>query len=70
MVMVDSNFSTLTKEQIEQQTRWYLDELEQSEKKAKIDFMIVYCHEPPFTNSRVVSSSPFKGGREGMGTHW
>jgi predicted phosphodiesterase len=55
MVMLDSNFSTLTKEQIEQQTRWYLDELEQFEKKAEIDFIIVCCHEPPFTNSRVVS---------------
>ncbi len=54
MVMVDSNFSTLTREQIEQQARWYLDELEKFEKEAKIDFIIVCCHEPPFTNSRVV----------------
>ena len=55
IVMVDSNFSALTKEQIGEQSRWYLDEIEKLEKDAKIDFIIVCCHEPPFTNSRVVS---------------
>ncbi len=54
MVLVDSNFSTLTKDQIEQQTRWYLDELDKFEKKTEIDFVIVCCHEPPFTNNRVI----------------
>lgn len=57
MVMVDSNFSTLTKEQIEGQSQWYLNELEKFEKNTEIDFIIVCCHEPPFTNSRVVSPS-------------
>ena len=56
-MLVDSNFSTLTKDQIEQQTRWYLEELDKLEKNAKIDFIIVCCHEPPFTNSRVVSDN-------------
>jgi hypothetical protein len=55
MVMVDSNFTTLSKEQIEGQSQWYLDEVEKFEKNTKIHFIIVYCHEPPFTNSRVVS---------------
>ncbi len=55
MVMVDSNFSALTKEQIEGQSQWYLNELEKFEKNTEIDFIIVCCHEPPFTNSRVVS---------------
>jgi hypothetical protein len=32
-----------------------LKELEKFEKDAKIDFIIVCCHEPPFTNSRVIS---------------
>jgi predicted phosphodiesterase len=54
MVMVDSNFSALTKEQIERQSQWYLNELEKFEKNTEIDFIIVCCHEPPFTNSRVV----------------
>jgi predicted MPP superfamily phosphohydrolase len=55
IIMVDSNFSTLTKDQIEQQTRWYSDELEKFEESARTDFIIVCCHEPPFTNNRVVS---------------
>jgi predicted phosphodiesterase len=55
LILVDSNFSALTKEQIEGQSLWYLNELEKFEKNTEIDFMIVCCHEPPFTNSRVVS---------------
>jgi hypothetical protein len=54
VLMVDSNFSTLTKEQIEGQSQWFLDELEKFERNAEIDFIIVCCHEPPFTNSRVI----------------
>ena len=53
-VMVDSNVSDLTREQIEQQSRWFLGELEKFEMSAEIDFIIVCCHEPPFTNSTVV----------------
>lgn len=53
-ILVDSNFSSLTKEKVEEQCRWYLDELEKFEKNTQIDFIIVCCHEPPFTNSRVV----------------
>jgi 3',5'-cyclic AMP phosphodiesterase CpdA len=55
LILLDSNFSALTKEQIEEQSQWYLNELEAFEKNTEIDFIIVCCHEPPFTNSRVVS---------------
>jgi predicted phosphodiesterase len=55
LILLDSNFSSLTKEQIEEQSHWYLNELEKFEKTVEIDFIIVCCHEPPFTNSRVVS---------------
>jgi len=55
LILVDSNFSALTKEQIDEQSQWYLNKLEKFEKNAEIDFIIVCCHEPPFTNSRVVS---------------
>jgi 3',5'-cyclic AMP phosphodiesterase CpdA len=53
-ISVDSNFSTLTRDQNEQQTQWYLRELEKFDRNEKIDYIIVCCHEPPFTNSRVV----------------
>jgi predicted phosphodiesterase len=55
LILLDSNFSTLTKEQIETQTRWYLGELERFEQDKSINYVIVCCHEPPFTNSRVVA---------------
>jgi predicted phosphodiesterase len=54
LILVDSNFSSLTKEQMQEQFQWYLSELEKFEKDPKIDLTIVCCHEPPFTNSRVV----------------
>lgn len=53
-IMVDSNFSSLTREQIEMQAKWYLGELERFDKDDRIDYIIVCCHEPPFTNSKVV----------------
>jgi len=55
LILVDSNFSSLTKEQIEGQSQWYLNELEKFEKMTGVDYIIVCCHEPPFTNSLVVS---------------
>lgn len=57
VVMLDSNFSTLTSEQIEKQSQWYLEELERFDKDEGIDYIIICCHEPPFTNSQVVSPS-------------
>ncbi len=54
LVMTDSNFSELSGEQRVEQSRWYFAQLEKFEKTGGIDFIIVCCHEPPFTNSRVV----------------
>ncbi len=53
-ILVESNFSSLTKEQVEEQSKWYLSELERLDKDESVDSIIVCCHEPPFTNSRVV----------------
>ena len=55
LILLDSNFSTLTKEQIEEQAKWYSTELERFERDKSINYVIVCCHEPPFTNSRVVA---------------
>jgi hypothetical protein len=54
LILVDSNFSTLTPEENDRQKRWYVSELERFEKNENIDSVIICCHEPPFTNSRVV----------------
>lgn len=55
IIMVDSNFSTMTTEQLDMQNKWYLSELERFDGDDKVDYVIVCCHEPPFTNSHVVS---------------
>ena len=54
LILLDSNFPTLTQEQIEKQAEWVLGELARLERDERIDTIIVCCHEPPFTNSRVV----------------
>ena len=54
LILLDSNFSSLTTEENERQRKWYVDQLEKFEKDERVDFVIVCCHEPPFTNSRVI----------------
>jgi predicted phosphodiesterase len=54
LILLDSNFANLTKEQTELQSKWYWSELEKLEKDEGIDYVFVSCHEPPFTNSRVI----------------
>jgi hypothetical protein len=60
-VMIDSNFSNLTKEQIAEQSQWYLSQLQSFERNEKIDCIIVCCHEPSFTNSRVIKPNKNSG---------
>jgi len=55
LILVDSNLSTLTKGQVEEQSQWYLGELKRFEQDKSINYVFVCCHEPPFTNSRVVA---------------
>lgn len=55
IIMLDSNFSSLTKKQTEEQLQWYVSELEKCENDKNIEYVIVCCHEAPFTNSRVVA---------------
>lgn len=56
-VMLDSNFGTLTAKQLAEQLSWYAGELDRFEKDAGIGHIIVCCHEPPYSNSLVVSPS-------------
>lgn len=55
LILLDSNFPALTKEQIEEQAQYYLGELKRFEQDKGINYVFVCCHEPPFTNSRVVA---------------
>jgi predicted phosphodiesterase len=54
IILIDSNFSSLTEEEKKSQEQWYSGELQRLEKDRSISHVIVCCHEPPFTNSRTV----------------
>jgi predicted phosphodiesterase len=56
-IIVDSNFRTMTKGQIETQSRWYQSELVRFDSDDTIDSFIVCCHAPPFTNSKVIRAN-------------
>lgn len=53
-LMLDSNFSKLTPEENRCQLDWYYDELFRLNDDPEISYIIVCCHHPPFTNSKVV----------------
>lgn len=56
-LMLDSNFTELTPTRRESQRRWLVDELARLDADPSIRWIVVTCHHPPFTNSRVVSPS-------------
>jgi 3',5'-cyclic AMP phosphodiesterase CpdA len=53
-IMLDSNMSALTQQQMAQQAEWYVQELKKFDEDKRIAHIIVCCHNPPFTNSTVV----------------
>lgn len=53
-LMVDSNFPDPAEERPGSQISWYRSELERFENDGAIRFIIVCCHKPPFTNSKIV----------------
>ena len=57
MVLVNSNFSTLSEREDVQQTNWYKSTLEGLDADSAIHFIITGCHHSPYTNSRIVKPS-------------
>jgi hypothetical protein len=53
LILVDSNFPTLTRKQTDEQRDWYLAELKRFEENQKVRRVIVCCHRSPFTNSTI-----------------
>jgi len=53
-VMTDSNFSHLSKAEVGCQVDWYKKELAGADDDPDIDYIVVCCHHPPCTNSKVV----------------
>jgi hypothetical protein len=54
IVLLNSNFTKLTKEQDEEQVTWYKKTIEQLDLDSSIRFIITACHHSPFTNSKIV----------------
>jgi hypothetical protein len=57
VVLVNSNFSTLTQKESAQQQQWYTETLAALDADPQIDFIITGCHHSPYTNSRIVAPS-------------
>ncbi|MES2775231.1 MAG: metallophosphoesterase [Bacteroidota bacterium] len=57
IVMLNSNFGTLTAEDEEVQKNWYLGIMAELDASDDVKAVIVCCHHSPFTNSKIVSSN-------------
>ncbi|MCW3087948.1 MAG: Calcineurin-like phosphoesterase [Sediminibacterium sp.] len=57
VILLNSNFTMLTKKEDGEQVRWYKDILEKLDKDPSIQYIITGCHHSPYSNSRIVGSS-------------
>jgi Icc-related predicted phosphoesterase len=57
VVMLNSNFGCLSAEETRMQHNWLVSTLEKLDRDSSVKAVIVGCHHPPFTNSRLVRSS-------------
>lgn len=58
VVLLNSNFSELSRDQITTQRQWFTSVMETLAEDALVRGIIVTCHHAPFTNSRIVDPSP------------
>lgn len=57
IVLLNSNFSNLSKTEIIRQEQWYIQQLDSLEQDSCIDVVIVGCHHPPYTNNTIIGRS-------------
>lgn len=57
VVLVNSNFKTLTPKQEREQDAWFEQTLQELDNDAAVHAVVVGCHHSPFTNSRIVRPS-------------
>lgn len=57
VIMLNSNFSSMSKTEIETQQQWLQSAAESLETNAAVRAVIMSCHHSPYTNSRLVNSS-------------
>ncbi|MCU7514273.1 MAG: metallophosphoesterase [Ignavibacteria bacterium] len=57
VILLNSNFSELSEEEISRQQRWYEQKLREFDRDPSVHYIIVGTHHPPYTNSKVVGPS-------------
>lgn len=57
LVMLNSNYRKLTREQTVQQQQWYLTKMDSLDADHSVKVIVVCLHHSPFTNSTIVSPS-------------
>ncbi len=57
LAALDSNFDEMEESEIASQDRWFEELLAAAEKDASVRHVLVCCHHPPYTNSRVHGDS-------------
>jgi len=54
IILLNSNFKTLSKTENAQQISWYKSTLRKLDADSSVEFIITTCHHSPYTNSKVV----------------
>jgi hypothetical protein len=57
VILLNSNFSRLTQEECLRQEEWYERSLDSLDADSSVAAVVVGCHHPPYTNSRIASPS-------------
>lgn len=57
VIMLNSNFSNLSEEELFQQRVWYEEQLARLDSDPSVSMIIVATHYPPYTNSKIVQPS-------------
>jgi len=57
VILLNSNFSKMTSAEILAQDNWYSNAVKKMDNDPAVKFIIIGCHHPPYTNSKVVKPS-------------
>jgi hypothetical protein len=57
IILLNSNFSIMTKAEIKKQEQWLIDTLNALDHNAAVKAVIMGCHHSPYTNSKIVKPS-------------
>ncbi|RYZ20603.1 MAG: metallophosphoesterase [Chitinophagaceae bacterium] len=57
VVLLNSNFKSLTEDEDRLQLEWYADTLKKLNANPEVQYIVVGCHHSPYTNSKIVGAS-------------